>query len=76
MILGIRPYKVGNYLAEFVPETAPLGKLTEEVKEVADEAHQYVSNSMFAAKKTAKNPAAEVDDSVDKFVGSIINFFG
>ena len=67
-------FKVGNYIAEYMPDSAPLGKMAEEAKEVIDEAHQYVSNSMFAAKKTAK--AKEVDNSVDELVGNIINFFG
>lgn len=67
-------FKIGNYLTEYMPETAPLGKLAKEAKEVVDEAHQYVSNSMFAAKKGAKE--VDADNSVGELVGNIINFFG
>ena len=67
-------FKVGNYIAEYIPDSAPLGKMVDEAKEVVDEAHQYVSNSMFAAKKAVKTK--EVDNSVDELVGNIINFFG
>lgn len=75
MIRPLTPnFKVGNYLAEYVADTVPLGKMADEAKEVVDEAHQYVSNSMFAAKKAVKTK--EVDNSVDELVGNIINFFG
>lgn len=76
MIKPLTPinFKVGNYLAEYVADSAPMGKMADEAKEVVDEAHQYVSNSMFVAKKTPKTP--KDDNSVDELVGNIINFFG
>jgi len=63
--------RIGNYIAEFVPDSAPLGKMT---KEVADEAHEFVSNSMLGCKKALPNP--KPDNTVEEMVGKILNFFG
>ncbi|MBE7710471.1 MAG: hypothetical protein E7Z93_08520 [Cyanobacteria bacterium SIG32] len=67
-------FKVGNYLAEYVSDSAPLGKMAKEAEEVIDEAHQYVSNSMLGPKKPIQAP--KDDNSVDELVGNIINYFG
>ena len=67
-------FKVGNYIADFVPDSAPLGKMADTAEEIIDEAHKYVSNSMLGPKKPIQAP--KDDNSVDELVGNIINYFG
>jgi len=69
---SIPPIKVGNYLSEFVSETAPiLTKAADAGNEAVDDAYKYVSNSMMAGV-----PAPKPENTVDEMVGKIINYFG
>ncbi len=71
MIPALNIPRIGNYIAEFVPDSAPLGKMA---KETVDEAHEFVSNSMLGSKKALPNPKTE--NTVEEMVGKILNFFG
>ena len=71
MIPALNIPKIGNYITDFVPDSAPLGKMT---KKAADEAHEFVSDSMLVGKKVLANPKSE--NTVEEMVGKILNFFG